>query len=641
MTKSTLTLLCLAGATSLAFGNLQPVSPPRGGKIPFRPGTQISRNHHIFQEDAPTDEDSYDVFYDQLADDGQWYYDDTYGYVFQPEVAVSTSDWHPYSDGHWDDTDRGWYWDSNERFGWATYHYGRWVLIDGEGWVWVPGHEWAPAWVSWRDSEDYCGWAPLPPECGSVSVGISVGGWCDSYWGIGPGCYSFIPWHAWNNDSYVGAFAPYSQNVAIINNTRNVTNIYNNNSVINNYGPQSQQVALKTNRQVTKYNINYMAQSDPRTFKTAKNGNQLSIVGPKPNLKPVATKPPNVAKTLTGTKVNKGWNNVNSTQANNLKNKFAQQNPVPGNLPKTTNALVKPTIIGTKAVGNNANNPPGTNKGGNSNIAANKGAGNGLLANQSNLNSTNPGQNKGTGANQLKSFNGAGNNPTGGNNAHQGAVPNNPNALKGAKGTGGGNNAGTINQGAQSNQLKSFNSTAGPSNSTKGAKGTGGSNNAAAGNKGTGPSQLKSFKSTNNTSGSKGAQGAGGGNYGSPKTLKKTTTGGSNSQPKAHSQAKTTYQPKPAYHASTNTYHPPANNHPSTYAYHAPASTYHAPASTYHAPASTYHAPANHPSTNAYHAPANTYHPPANNHPASAPHPPASAPHPSGGGGNKKDEKKK
>lgn len=618
MTKPTLTLLCLAGATSLAFGNLQPVSPPTGGKIPFRPGTQISRNHHVFQEDASSNEDSYDVFYDQLADDGQWYYDDTYGYVFQPEVAVSTSDWHPYSDGHWDDTDRGWYWNSNERFGWATYHYGRWVLVDGEGWVWVPGHEWAPAWVSWRDSEDYCGWAPLPPECGSVSVGISVGGWCDSYWGIGPSWYSFIPWHSWHNNSYVGAFAPYGQNVTIINNTRNVTNIYNNNSVINNYGPQPQQVALKTNRQVTKYNINYMAQTDPRTFKTAKNGNQLNIVGPKPNLKTVATKPPNVAKTLTGTKVNKGWNNVNSTEAKNLKNKFAQQNPVPGNLPKTTNALVKPTIIGNKAAGNNANNPPGTNKTGNNSIAGNKGAGNGLLANQNNLNSANTGQNKGTGANQLKSFNGAGNNPTGGNKANQGAVPNNPNTLKGAKGTGGGNNAGTINnKGAQSSQLKSFKSTTSTSNSTKGAKGTGGGNNAAAGNKGTGSNQLKSFKSTSNTSGSKGAKGAGGGNYSSPKTLTKTTTGGSNSQPKAHSQPKTTYQskatnqPKPAYHASTNAYHPPAN----------------------------------------------TYHPPANNHPsANAYHPPANAPHPSGGGGgnkggggsgnkggggNKKDEKKK
>ena len=607
MTKSTLTLLCLAGATSFAFGNLQPVSPPTGAKIPFRPGALISRNHHVFQEEAQNDEDTYDVFYDQLADDGQWYYDDTYGYVFQPAVAVSTSDWHPYSDGHWDDTDRGWYWDSNERFGWATYHYGRWVLVDGEGWVWVPGHEWAPAWVSWRDSDDYCGWAPLPPECGSVSVGISVGGWCDSYWGIGPSWYSFIPWHAWHNHSYVGAFAPYGQNVTIINSTRNVTNIYNNNRVINNYGPQPQQVALKTNRQVTKYNINYMAQKDPRAFKTAKNGNQLSIVGPNQNLKTVATKPPTVAKTLTGTKVNKGWNNVNATEAKTLKNKFAQQNPVPGNLPKTSNALVKPTIIGK--AGNNANNPPGPNKGGNNTITGNKGAGNGLLTNQNNPNKANAGQNKGTGPNQLKSFNGTANNPTGGNNANQGAGPNKPTGLKGAKGTGGGNNTGTINKGGQSNQLKSFKSTTSTSNATKGAKGTGGGNNVA-GNKGAGSNQLKSFKSTSTTSGSKGAKGAGGSNYSPPKTLKKTTTGGSNSQPKTHYQPKTTYQPKATnqpkatYHPSTTTYHPPANSHPST----------------------------------------NAYHPPANNHPSGNPHPSGGGGNKGGGnkggGGNKKDEKK-
>src|SRR6266404_2401628 len=432
MTKPTLTLLCLAGATSLAFGNLHPVSPPTGGKIPFRPGAHISQNHHVFQEDAQTDQDSYDVFYDQLADDGQWYYDDTYGYVFQPADATNTSDWRPYSDGHWEDTDRGWYWDSNERHGWATYHYGRWVLVDGEGWVWVPGHEWAPAWVSWRDSDNYCGWAPLPPECGSVSVGISIGGWCDSYWGVGPSWYSFIPWHSWYNQSYVGAFAPYSKNVTIINSTRNVTNIYNNNNVINNYGPQAQQVALKTNRQVTKYNINYMAQNDPRAFKTAKNGNQLNVVGPKQTLKPVATKPPNVAKTLTGAKVNKGWNNVDATQAKNLKNKFAQQNPAPANLPKSINSVVKPTIIGNKATGANipggnkaiGGNTPGGNKGvgsvGNNAIASNKGAGNGVLANPNNANAGGA-NNKGAGSNNLKAF----------------KETANPANTKGAKGTGG------------------------------------------------------------------------------------------------------------------------------------------------------------------------------------------------------------
>jgi uncharacterized protein DUF6600 len=568
MTKPSLIFFCLASAASLAAGNLRPVSPL---ELKNRFGTQLSRNHHVFQEEAQTDEDSYDVFYDQLADDGQWYYDDTYGYVFQPAVAESSSDWRPYSDGHWDDTDRGWYWDSNEHFGWATYHYGRWVLIDGEGWVWVPGSEWAPSWVSWRDSDDYCGWAPLPPECGSVSVGISIGGWCDSYWGVGPSWYSFLPWHAWYSHSYVGAFAPFGQNVTIINNTRNVTNIYNNNNVINNFGPQAQQVALKTNRPVTKYNVNYVAQNDPRAFKATKNGNQLSVIGPKPNLKTVATKPPNVAKTLTGAKVDKGWKSVNGTQATSLKNKFAQQNPVPGNLPKTSNALVKPTILGNKAAGGNRAttvNTPGGNKGaGNNTIATNKGAGNGVLANPNNANlggTNNKGQ--GAGANNLKAFKGA----------------TNPSNNKGAQGPGGNTATGgsnSTNKGAGSKNLKAFKGTTNSAN-TKGAKGTGGGNSAATVNKGAGSNQLKSFKSTSNTSSHKGAQGTGGGNYAPAKTLKRTTTGGSTN----HStyQPKTTYQAKPASQPKT-TYRAANTNHP-------PASAYHPPAAT-HAPA-----PASHPS---------------------------------------------
>jgi hypothetical protein len=545
MIKPTLTLVCLAGTASLAFGNLYPLSSATG-KAPVRPISQISRNHHVFQEDVQTDEESYDIFYDQLADDGQWYYDDTYGYVFQPAVAADSTDWRPYSDGHWEDTDRGWYWDSNERFGWATYHYGRWVLVDGTGWVWVPGNEWAPSWVSWRDSDDYCGWAPLPPDCGSVSVGVSIGGWCDSYWGVGPSWYCFLPWRSWHSHSYAGAFAPYSQNVTIINNTRNVTNIYNNNNVINNFGPQPQQVALKTNQQIPKYNINYVAQNDPRAFKATKSGNQLSVIGPKPNLKTVATQPPNVAKTLANTKANKGWNSVNANQATNLKTKFAQQNPVPGNLPKTTNALVKPTIIGGKGTG--ANNPPGGNKGAvNNSVAANKGAGNGLLANQNNANAGGA-NNRGAGPNNLKAFKGAN-------------TPNN----KGAQGTGGGNNPignnnsiGGTNKGAGSSNLKAFKGTTN-SSSNKGTKGAGGGNNAGVSKTATGSSQPKSFKSSSTTSNYKGAKGpGGGGNHNSPNTLKKSATGGSSYHPKA------SYQPKPTYHPPSNTYHPPANAyHPS------------------------------------------------------------------------------
>ena len=42
------------------------------------------------------------------------------------------------------------------------------------GWYWVPGRVWAPAWVSWRRSNDYVGWAPLPPDGDGLSVSIGV-----------------------------------------------------------------------------------------------------------------------------------------------------------------------------------------------------------------------------------------------------------------------------------------------------------------------------------------------------------------------------------------------------------------------------------------------------------------------------------
>jgi hypothetical protein len=69
---------------------------------------------------------SLDFFYDNLSPYGNWIDVGDYGYCFQPNVAVSSSDWRPYSDGYWAYTNVGWTWVSYEDFGWATYHYGRW-----------------------------------------------------------------------------------------------------------------------------------------------------------------------------------------------------------------------------------------------------------------------------------------------------------------------------------------------------------------------------------------------------------------------------------------------------------------------------------------------------------------------------------
>ncbi len=102
------------------------------------------------------------IFYDELSADGNWINYPDYGYVWQPNVEA---DFRPYAtNGNWVYSDYGWTWVSNYSWGWAPFHYGRWFYDDNYGWLWMPGQEWAPAWVTWAQSGDYYGWAPVPPR---------------------------------------------------------------------------------------------------------------------------------------------------------------------------------------------------------------------------------------------------------------------------------------------------------------------------------------------------------------------------------------------------------------------------------------------------------------------------------------------
>jgi hypothetical protein len=349
MNKFVPPLVCAAAALTLTTFASSSADRPLGNNGSHYVGYQ--------QEDADstveTESDSagtYDVFYDRLAPEGRWFYDDDYGYVWQPNVAESTSDWRPYADGHWVWTDRGWFWDSNEDFGWATYHYGRWIMVAGTGWVWVPGDQWAPGWVSWRktDNDDYIGWAPLPPEA-TFSVNVGFQPWCDNYYDIGPAAFAFIRIGDFCRPSYREFCAPQQQNVILINRTTNITNItYNNNAIYNN-GPQyqrvSQLVRQQAGQQVPNYKINYAAQTQRNaTFKTAAQGNQLNVIAPPQKLKPIATAQPKVAKQLGKAQVERGWKNVPQGQAEQLRHKFAEQAPVPQTLPGKPVLPVKPQI---------------------------------------------------------------------------------------------------------------------------------------------------------------------------------------------------------------------------------------------------------------------------------------------------------
>ncbi len=185
-------------------------------------------------ENGSTDDSaSFQNFYDNLSSQGAWIQSSDYGYVWQPNVT--DPNWAPYTEGSWAYSDDGWTWVSSEPWGWATYHYGRWVNLDQVGWCWVPGYTWAPAWVSWRYGGGYCGWAPLPPDSFvgvdyesddyALTVGFHIGGDCDSFYGIGAGCYNFLPTYCLGYRSYHGRYVNRCNNYWIVNRTTNVTSI--------------------------------------------------------------------------------------------------------------------------------------------------------------------------------------------------------------------------------------------------------------------------------------------------------------------------------------------------------------------------------------------------------------------------------
>ena len=123
-------------------------------------------------------------FYEPLSSYGDWVQVQDQ-YVWVPHGV--DHDWRPYTHGHWENTDQGWFWASSEPYGWATYHYGRWGYSHDVGWFWVPGTVWAPAWVAWRGSDSYLGWAPLPPAPDAgLTVSVGIGAVPNYYWSVVP-----------------------------------------------------------------------------------------------------------------------------------------------------------------------------------------------------------------------------------------------------------------------------------------------------------------------------------------------------------------------------------------------------------------------------------------------------------------------
>jgi len=271
---------------------------------------------------------SFDFFYDSLAPYGDWLQVGDYGPCWRPTNV--DKDWTPYQDGYWAYTDAGWTWVSYEEFGGIVYHYGRWLRLEDEGWCWVPDYQWAPAWVSWRSSDDYVGWAPLPPEARwEPEVGISV--WADQTYDIGPGYYSFCRVRDFGAPVLRGVIIDRGENIAIIRGTVNITNItYNTYSrgfgggrLIYNGGPNFARINRFSERPIPALKLVQNSSFDPAHWREHRGqggrggfnaqtvGNQLIVVAPQMAAPKDRSEFRGQMKRTVGTeKVTHGWGGV-------------------------------------------------------------------------------------------------------------------------------------------------------------------------------------------------------------------------------------------------------------------------------------------------------------------------------------------
>ena len=188
---------------------------------------------------------SFQVFYDELSPYGQWIDYPGYGYAFIPAAEAG---FQPYtSNGHWVMTNYGWTWASGYPWGWAAFHYGRWAYDNSYGWLWLPGHQWGPAWVTWRQSPQYYGWAPMAPPTPRYGGG---------YYGFNinyeapDNHYVFCPRGYINHPNVGNYYVPRGENVTIIHNTTVIhqTTVINNNTYV--VGPRRGDVQRATGQRI-------------------------------------------------------------------------------------------------------------------------------------------------------------------------------------------------------------------------------------------------------------------------------------------------------------------------------------------------------------------------------------------------------
>ena len=217
------------------LASIAPAAAPASPTVPPSTPTATAENNSP-PPAAPAPEMTVNDFNNTLTPYGQWVEVAGYGRCWRPTAVAYDPNWQPYCDrGRWVYTDCGWYWNSDYSWG-ITFHYGRWFNTPQYGWCWWPDTVWAPSWVTWRSSNDYCGWAPLPPYTAyQPGIGFTYHGGNVSVsfgFGLAANCFTFV--------SIGNLCQPHPRNYCVPH--QQVTQIYNQTTIINNYNSHNRTI---------------------------------------------------------------------------------------------------------------------------------------------------------------------------------------------------------------------------------------------------------------------------------------------------------------------------------------------------------------------------------------------------------------
>jgi hypothetical protein len=231
---------------------------------------------------------SVSVFHQTLAPYGRWITTASYGDVWTPSVAVG---WQPYVNGEWYYTDCGWTWASSDPWGDVPFHYGTWVWEPPYGWVWVPGTIWAPAWVTWAYSDDFVGWAPVPP-----SFALTATGYVGAPVVLASTRYVFVPSRQFVGVRVASVRLPSQRNPTIFAQTIRTTSFHVSGGVLHNVGSTPERIARVAGHRIDPVPV---AKAGVRPVSLTESGvaqgRRLAVVAPKAERAAAISKPSETA----------------------------------------------------------------------------------------------------------------------------------------------------------------------------------------------------------------------------------------------------------------------------------------------------------------------------------------------------------